>query len=97
MPQDTNAVGVKIVYPSARKPAEKTFALTETVGSVKQFAMEAFGLKDGSDPENGGNQVVYFLHHDREKIDALGRTLAEFRNGEQQEMLFRLVREVIVG
>lgn len=97
MPPDANTVEVKVIYPSGRKPAEKQFAVTDAVSKVKEFAMEAFGLKEGPDPSNSGNQVVFFLQHDREKIDVLSRLVGEFRNGEQRDMVFRLVREVIVG
>jgi hypothetical protein len=90
-------VEVRVIYPSARKPAERDFALAATVREVKLFALREFGLTEGPDPENTANQVVFFLYHDRTKIENLDQPLSTFSKGNEEEITFRLVREVIVG
>ncbi len=90
-------VEVRVIYPSARKPAERDFALAVAVREVKLFALREFGLMEGPDPGNSANQVVFFLYHDRTKIENLDQPLSTFREGNEEEMTFRLVREVIVG
>jgi hypothetical protein len=40
---------------------------------------------------------VFFLYHDRTKIENLDAPISDFRHGQQPNLLFRLVREVIVG
>lgn len=95
--QTTTTLRVRIVYPSAHRPAEGDFTVQTTVGEVKQFALNTFGVKEGSDPENPANQVVFFLFHERAKLKNLGQPIGELRNGNQQQIVFRLIREVIVG
>lgn len=97
MPTPTETVNVKVIYPSAKKPAEGEFPLQAPVREVKEFAMKEFGLTEGPDPDNSANQIVYFLFHDRTKIENLEQPLSALRHGDHREMTFRLVREVIVG
>jgi len=97
MSQHDETVTVRVIYPSAAKPAERDFPLAAPVRDVKQFALVEFGLTEGPDPENASNQVVFFLHHDRTKIENLDQPISAFRQGNQQQVTFRLIREVIVG
>lgn len=97
MAQATETIHIRVIYPSARKPAEGDFSPSAPVREVKALAMSAFGLTEGPDPENTANQIVYFLHHDRSKVENLDQPISALRQGNQQEMTFRLVREVIVG
>ncbi|MCR4403005.1 MAG: hypothetical protein NUW12_09555 [Firmicutes bacterium] len=90
-------VNVRVIYPSARKPAEREFSLRTPVCQVKAFALGEFGITEGADSQNPANQVVFFLFHGRTKVEDLNQPLSAFHKGNQQEMVFRLIREVIVG
>ncbi len=65
-------VEVKVVYPSAHAPAEKEFPRSATLREVKQFALDAFGLKEGN---VDGQQVVFFLYFHHTKLENLDQRL----------------------
>lgn len=87
-------ITVKVVYPSAHHPAEKTFPRTATIREVKQFALDTFGLKEGN---IDGQQVVFFLYLHRTKIENLDEPLSKLVSHEEHEVTFRLAKEVIAG
>jgi hypothetical protein len=90
----TSQVEVKVVYPSAHRPAEGEFAEETTIRQVKNFALNEFGLKEET---VDGNQIVFFLFKDREKIDNLDQPLGAFVSRPHDKVTFRLAKEVIAG
>jgi hypothetical protein len=87
-------IDVRVVYPSAHHPAEKNFPPETTIGLIKQFALEFFGLKE--EPIEG-NQVVFFLFHGRNKIENLEQPLSSFVEGNSHHSEFRLAKEIVAG
>lgn len=87
-------IEVKVIYPSAHGPAEKTFSPTATLREVKAFALDAFGLKEET---VGGNQTVFFLFHDRTKLENLDAPLSDVFDKPNNKVTFRLAKEIIAG
>jgi hypothetical protein len=87
-------VEVKVVYPSAHAPAEKEFPRSATLREVKQFALDAFGLKEGN---VDGQQVVFFLYFHHTKLENLDQRLSAIVPEHEDEATFRLAKEVIAG
>lgn len=87
-------VEVKIIYPSAHKPAEGEFSLEATLRQIKEFALEAFKLNEGS---VDGNQIVFFLIHQHTKIENLDQSLSAFVEPPHHKVQFRLVKEIVAG
>lgn len=95
MATDTKTeVEVKVVYPSAHAPAEKEFPRSATLREVKQFALDAFGLKEGT---VDGNQVVFFLYFHHSKLENLDQQLGAIVPEHEHEATFRLAKEIIAG
>jgi hypothetical protein len=94
MKNEHEEIDVRIVYPSAHKPAEKKFSPETTIRQVKDFALDAFGLKEG--PVDG-NQVVFFLFHDRTKLENLDQPLSALVEKNQHNVTLRLAKEVVAG
>ncbi len=91
---ENGEIDVKVVYPSAHKPAEGEFAPATPLRQVKVFALDAFGLKEGT---VDGNQVVFFLFHDRTKLENLDQPLSTLVEEHQHNVTLRLAKEVIAG
>jgi hypothetical protein len=89
----SNLIDVKIVYPSAHKPAEREFAPETLLREVKRLALDFFGLQEGTD---GGNQVVFFLYVRDQKLENLDQPLSAVADGHRR-VNFRLAKEVIAG
>lgn len=87
-------IEVKIVYPSAHRPVEGDFSLDATIRQVKQLALDAFGLTEGT---VDGNQIVVFLVHKHVKIENLDQPLSGFIEPHQHKVQFQLVKEIIAG
>lgn len=87
-------IEVKIVYPSAHKPAEGEFSSDTTLRTIKQFALNAFTLNEGT---VDGNQMVFFLIHQQTKIENLDQPLSSFLNPHEHKLQFRLVKEIVAG
>ncbi|MBE3039029.1 MAG: hypothetical protein IMZ62_09490 [Chloroflexi bacterium] len=87
-------IEVRVVYPSAHHPAEGEFTPETTIRQIKQFAMDTFGLKEETVE---GNQVVFFLYHDRKKIENLDQALSTFVDEHKKKVEFRLAKEIIAG
>lgn len=87
-------IEVKIVYPSAHKPAEGEFSPTATLREIKKFALNAFMLNEGT---VDGNQIVFFLFHHHTKIESLDQPLSTFLEPSHHKIQFRLVKETIAG
>lgn len=87
-------IEVKIVYPSAHKPAEGEFSPDTTLRKIKQFALDAFGLNEGT---VDGNQIVFFLIHQQTKIENLDQPLGTFLSPHDHKLQFRLVKEIVAG
>jgi hypothetical protein len=93
-PNGPNEIAVKVVYPSAHAPAEKEFPRSATLREVKQFALDTFGLKEGT---VDGNQIVFFLYLRHTKIENLDQPLSAVVPAHEHEVTFRLAKEVIAG
>ena len=91
---EADLIEVKVVYPSAHRPAVKEFAPTATIREVKTFALSEFGL---SEETVGGNQVVFFLFHGDDKIQDLDQPLSAFVKPPHRKVEFRLAKETIAG
>ncbi|MGH7146422.1 MAG: hypothetical protein ACREIJ_00765 [Nitrospiraceae bacterium] len=89
-----NQIEVKVVYPSAHQPAVGSFTPETLIRQIKQFALSEFGLQE--QPVDG-NQIVFFLFHERTKIENLDQPLSTFVQHGQHKVQFRLVKEVIAG
>jgi hypothetical protein len=87
-------VEVKIVYPSAHAPAEKKFPRSATLREVKQFALDTFGLKEGT---VDGQQVVFFLYFHHTKLENVDQLVGAVVPEHEDEATFRLAKEVIAG
>ncbi len=94
MKNEHEEIDVKVVYPSAHKPAEGKFSPTATLRQVKDFALAAFGLKEGT---VDGNQVVFFLFHDRTKLENLDQPLSAIVEKNQKNFPLRLAKEIVAG
>ena len=94
MKNEHEEIDVKVVYPSAHKPAEGKFSPTATLRQVKDFALAAFGLKEGT---VDGNQVVFFLFHDRTKLENLDQPLSAIVEKNQKNFTLRLAKEIVAG
>jgi hypothetical protein len=92
--EKTTELRVKVVYPSAHAPAEKEFPRSATLREVKQFALDAFGLKEGN---VDGQQVVFFLYFHHKKLENLDELLGTIVPEHEHEANFRLAKEVIAG
>jgi hypothetical protein len=87
-------IEVKVTYPSAHGPAERSFPPTSTVGDVKAFALAEFGLTEGT---VDGNQIVFFLYFREDRQDDLARQLQSFPDHPNNKLHFRLSKEIIAG
>lgn len=96
MTQDkmSDLIEVKVVYPSAHGPAVKEFAPTATLREVKAFALTEFGLREET---VNGNQVVFFLFHDHDKLENLDQPLSSIVQPPDRKVNFRLAKETIAG
>lgn len=90
----TTQIEVKIVYPSAHKPAEREFLPDAPLREIKQFALNAFTLNEGT---VDGNQIVFFLIHQQTKIEDLDQPLNAFLSPHDRKLHFRLVKEIVAG
>lgn len=92
--QVVTEVEVKIVYPSAHKPAERKFSPNTPLREIKQFALNAFTLNEGT---VDANQIVFFLIHQQTKIENLDQPLSTFLSPHDHKLQFRLVKEIVAG
>lgn len=92
--RESDLIDVKVVSPSAHRPAEKKFPRTVTLREVKAFAVKEFGFEEGS---QGGNQVIYFLYHEETKLENLELTIEAIVGPTAKKVVFRLVKEIIAG
>lgn len=91
----TRTIEVKITYPSAHHPAEGRFSPETTVGQIKKFALDEFHLKEET---VDGNQIVFFLFHGKEKLENMNEEISTLlKNPHQDDLEFRLAKEVIAG
>lgn len=91
----TELIEVQVVYPSAHGPVRSEFPPTATVREVKEFALREFNLREDV---VGGNQIVFFLFFDRQKLEDLNATLGSFlHDSHQRKLNFRLAKEIIAG
>ena len=91
---ESDQIDVKVTYPSAHGPAERTFVPTATVGDVKSFALAEFGLQEQT---VDGNQIVFFLYFQNDRLDDLTRQLGTFPSHPNNRLHFRLAKEIIAG
>jgi hypothetical protein len=91
---ETGLIEVKVVYPSAHKPAVKEFAPTATVRQVKAFALHEFGLAEESLPD--GSTIVFFIYSGNTKLENLDQPISAFAHP-NDKVNFRLAKEVIAG
>lgn len=95
MDHKTNGViEVKIVYPSAHGPAVGSFAPETPIREIKTFSLKEFGLMEET---MDANQIIFFLFHERTKIENLDQPLATFVIPPGHKAHFRLAKETIAG
>jgi hypothetical protein len=73
--------GLKVIvkYAAAPKPfMEDGVDPQETLGSLKERVLRAFGLSEGSLPD--GNAVAYKLYHNKDELTDLSHTLQSVAN-----------------
>ncbi len=87
-------IEVKVVYPSAHRPAVKDFTPDTTIRQVKEFALNEFKLKEET---VDNNQIVFFLYLDRTKIENLDQPLSAVVHKPNDKASFRLAKEIIAG
>ena len=91
----TKTIDVKVTYPSAHNPAEGKFSSETTVGQIKAFALTEFNLKEET---VDGNQIVFLLFHGKEKLENMNEEIGTLlKNPHQDDLEFRLAKEVIAG
>jgi hypothetical protein len=91
---ETGLIDVKVVYPSAHRPAVKEFAPETTVRQVKDFALTEFGLTEETLPD--GNKIVFFIYFGNTKLENLDQAISSFEHP-NHKVDFRLAKEVIAG
>lgn len=91
---EVTKIEVKVIYPSAHKPAEREFSPESTLRQIKAFALNAFALSEGS---VDGNQIVFFLVHGHSKIENLDQPLSTLVDPPHHKVQFRLVKEIVAG
>ena len=88
-------VRIQVHYIGAGKPfIDDAAARSETVGELKARVLAVFGLAEGATPE--GNQVLYHLYHEKQRLDDLSQTLGELA-GDHHDLNLKLAQEVIQG
>lgn len=90
----TGLVEVKVVYPSAHKPAVKEFAPETTVRQVKDFALREFDLAEETLPD--GSKIAFFMYFGNTKVENLEQSISGFAHP-NDKVNFRLAKEVIAG
>jgi hypothetical protein len=91
---ETGLIEVKVVYPSAHKPAVKEFAPETTVRQVKDFALHEFELVEETLPD--GSKIVFFMYFGNTKLENLDQAISTFAHP-NDKVNFRLAKEVIAG
>jgi hypothetical protein len=86
---------VQVHYVAAGQPfRDNDASREETLASLKQRALTAFGLVEGGTPD--GNQVTYVLYQGPDRLDDLSQTLGAIA-GEHHNLNLKLVQQVIQG
>ena len=87
---DDNEIKVAVTFPLGKEgPYQKELPGTTTVGTVLEAAMKHFEAK----PEPN---IVYYLTAKGERQDD-AKTIAQVAGGDEEEVSFRLVKEITQG
>ncbi len=88
-------INVQVRFPSAKEPfVDPHASLQETVGALRQRAMDAFNVKETPNPD--GTTTSYDLFHDGVKLTDLTQTLGAVA-GDQHKLKLALVKVIIQG
>jgi hypothetical protein len=88
-------INVQVRYPSAKEPFKDPHADPhETVGALRLRAMEAFGVKDETNPD--GSTTTYELYHDDVKLTNLSQQIGDLA-GADHALKLRMTKVIIQG
>jgi hypothetical protein len=86
---------VVVHYPPAAEPFRDNDApSTETVGHLKVEVLNAFGLKEGPQPD--GSNITYTLYHHKKALENLSETLSSVA-GDSDELQLKLAQQITQG
>jgi hypothetical protein len=85
---------VVVHYPPAAQPYRKHAPPTETVGELKTDVLNAFGLKEGPQPD--GSNVTYTLYHGKTALENMAETLGALA-GHSEELQLKLSQQITQG
>jgi len=91
----TETLRLTVHYPAAGEPFKDENAdRTETVGHLKARVLSEFGLVEGSNSD--GNQVTYWLFHEKTRLEDLNQTLGSLA-GEKKVLQLKLSQQITQG
>lgn len=88
-------IKVSVTFIGANKPFDTGVPPTTTVGTIKQAALDAFGLGVGPTPD-GNDRITYTLFEGKTKLEDLNQSIGDVA-GHAHSVHLKLVKKIIQG
>lgn len=95
MPTVIDKIHITVTYPAAGKPFQDDSAsFEETLQSLKDRVLDAFGLKEGQTPD--GNVATYTFYRGKDPLSDLTQTIGDISGGKPALQL-KLSQQIVQG